>query len=575
MSVIIPVLTEYIDKGIKGAIGDLKKLGKQQLAAAVTGGALLDVARRSIQAANEDARSQRLLETTLKNTTFAREADVKAIEKNLQGLQYSAAVADDELRPALATLLRVTKDSTKAQELLGVALDVSAATGRDLQTVSLGLSRAYQGQVGALRRIGLAVSDGVVANKDFEAAMAEIIPVVQGSAEAAAKGADGGWKKLGIAVGDLSEILGTELNNQLSGVVGVIGKATAAANESGESQGFLGALVKATVSSVVSAIVPFANFNRGMRDSRDNAKDAAKEVGYLGDRIKQLDQQSIKTFQDNKTAAAQAAAAERLKKIREAAERAAKANKERLAEAVKEATRRLEELTSASDDYSNSIRDSIVGTVSLSDAVTQATASEDALNAALQERKEAYEELAKLQAVVFDAATGKTMVADAEDLADAMERVRQAEEGVVSAQGKRVSYTQAFREQINAAKDFAGSLQQLITQGLGQTGLQQLLNLGPVAGAQVAKDILAGTAGLSVADLNLTGLTAAAAGVGTAAAGQMFGADITAAQNTLGAVTYANDIKITVTSADPDKVVEALLKWSKKNGKLPAGIRVS
>jgi hypothetical protein len=104
--------------------------------------------------------------------------------------------------------------------------------------------------------------------------------------------------------------------------------------------------------------------------------------------------------------------------------------------------------------------------------------------------------------------------------------------------------------------------------------LQQLLNLGPVAGAQVAKDLVAGTAGLSVSDLNMDALTAAAAGVGGAAAGQMFGADIAAAQNTVGAVTYANDIKITVTSADPDAVVRALVAWSKKNGKLPASIRV-
>ena len=574
MSIIIPILSEYVGKGTQAAITDLKKLGKQQLASAVSAGALLDVARRSIQAANEDAKSQRLLATTIKNTTFARQDDIDAIEKNLQGLQYSAAVADDELRPALATLLRVTKDSTKAQELLGVALDISASTGRDLQTVTLGLSRAYQGQVGALRRIGLAVSDGAVKSKDFETAMAEIIPVVEGSAKAAASGADGGWKKLGIAVGDLSEILGTELNAQLSGAVGALGKATAAANETGDSQSFIGAAVKATVASLVSAIIPWKNFGAGLNDSKDKAKEAAKEIGTLGDKIKQLDQQDIKTFQNNKTAAAQAAAAARLKAIKEAAEKAAKANKERLAAAVKEATQRLEELTKASNDYANSVRDSITGTISLSDAVSQATASEDNLNAALQERKEAYEELAKLQTQVFDAATGKTMVADAEDLADAMERVRRAEEGVVTAQGQRVSYTQAFREQIAAAKDFAGSLQTLIGQGLQQSGLQQLLNLGPVAGAQVAKDILSGTAGLSVADLNMDQLTAAAAGVGTAAASQMFGTDITAAQNTLGAVTYANDIKITVTSADPDKVVEALVKWSKKNGKLPASIKV-
>lgn len=574
MSIILPILTEYIDKGTKAALTDLKKLGKAQLAQAVAGGAAIDIARRSIQAANEDAKSQRLLANTLKNTTFAREEDIAAIEKNLQGLQYSAAVADDELRPALASLLRVTKDSAEAQELLGVALDISATTGRDLQTVSLGLSRAYQGNVGALRRLGLAVSDGAVKNKDFQAAMDEVIPVVQGSAEAAAAGADGGWKRLGLAVGDLSEILGTELNKQLGGAIGVLGKATSAANQSGDSQTLMGAAIQATISSLVSAVIPFSNFNRGMRDSKDEAKNAAKEVGNLGSRIKQLSEQDIKTFQNNKDAAAKAAYEARLKAARDAAAKLAKENKERLASALETAKQKLEELTKASDDYRDSLRDQLYGTVSLADAVQTATDSEAAFNEALQERKEAYEELAKLQSVVFDAATGKTTVANAEDLADAMERVAKAEAGVTAAQSGRKSYSEQFKEQLAAAKDFASSLQTLIGQGLSQVGLQQLINLGPIAGAQVAKDMIAGTAGLSVADVNLTGLQAAATGVGTAAASQMFGADITAAQNTVGAVTYANDIKITVTSADPDKVVEALVKWSKKNGKLPASIKV-
>jgi len=312
-----------------------------------------------------------------------------------------------------------------------------------------------------------------------------------------------------------------------------------------------------------------------MSDSKDNAKEAGKEIGTLGDKIKQLDQQDIRTFQSNQKAAAQAAYAARMKAAKEAAEKLAKANKERLATALQTAKEKLDDLIKSSDDYRDSLRDQLYGTVSLADAVSRANDTESAYNDALQERKEAYEQLAKLQTVVFDAAIGRTTVANAEDLADALERVRKAEEGVVTAQGQRINYTAAFREQINAAKEFATSLQTLIGQGLTSVGLQQLINLGPVAGAQVAKDILSGSAGLSVSDLNLTGLQAAATGVGAAAANQQFGADITAAQNTVGAVTYANDIKITVTSADPDKVVEALLKWSKKNGKLPAGIRVS
>jgi len=573
MAVRLPVITEYDNKGISAAIGDLKKLGKQQLLGVVSAGALVDAARRSIQAANEDARSQRLLANTLQNTTGATNDQVAAVEANLQKLQYSAAVADDELRPALQKLLQATRDTGKAQDLLATALDIAATTGRDVETVALSLSRAYQGNIGALRRLGLRVSDTAVKSKDFQMAMEEIRPVVDGAAEAAAKGADGGWKRLGIALGDISEVVGTELNNALGPTVSNLGKAAQAATEAGESGSFLGNATKVVIAELIKATAGLGLFGGAAKSAKKDTDDLGASVNVTAGRFRMLEEANKRAYSDLQ-AKRQEEAAKRSKALKEKTDALAKANKERLATALTTARQRLEQLTQASQDYSDSIRDSITGAISLSDAVARATDTEQAYNDALAERRDAYAELAKLQAVTFDAATGKTQVADAEDLAAAMERVAKAESAVVEAQGKRVDYTAAFREQINAAKDFAGSLQTLIGQGLKQTGLQQLLNLGPVAGAQVAKDLVAGTAGLSVSDLNMDALTAAAAGVGGAAAGQMFGADIAGAQNTLGAVTYANDIKITVTSADPDAVVRALVAWSKKNGKLPASIRV-
>jgi hypothetical protein len=573
MAVRLPVITEYDNKGISAAIGDLKKLGKQQLLGVVSAGALVDAARRSIQAANEDARSQRLLANTLQNTTGATNDQVAAVEANLQKLQYSAAVADDELRPALQKLLQATRDTGKAQDLLATALNIAATTGRDVETVALSLSRAYQGNIGALRRLGLRVSDTAVKSKDFQMAMEEIRPVVDGAAEAAAKGADGGWKRLGIALGDISEVVGTELNNALGPAVSNLGKAAQAATAAGESGSFLGNATKVVIAELIKATAGLGLFGGAAKSAKKDTDDLGASVNVTAGRFRMLEEANKRAYSDLQ-AKRQEEAAKRSKGLKEKTDALAKANKERLATALTTARQRLEQLTQASQDYSDSIRDSITGAVSLSDAVARATDTEQAYNDALAERRDAYAELAKLQQVTFDAATGKTQVADAEDLAAAMERVAKAESAVVEAQGKRVDYTAAFREQINAAKDFAGSLQTLIGQGLKQTGLQQLLNLGPVAGAQVAKDLVAGTAGLSVSDLNMDALTAAAAGVGGAAAGQMFGADIAAAQNTVGAVTYANDIKITVTSADPDAVVRALVAWSKKNGKLPASIRV-
>ena len=573
MAVRLPVITEYDNKGISAAIGDLKKLGKQQLLGVVSAGALVDAARRSIQAANEDARSQRLLANTLQNTTGATNDQVAAVEANLQKLQYSAAVADDELRPALQKLLQATRDTGKAQDLLATALDISAVTGRDVETVALSLSRAYQGNIGALRRLGLRVSDTAVKSKDFQMAMEEIRPVVDGAAEAAAKGADGGWKRLGIALGDISEVVGTELNNALGPTVSNLGKAAQAATEAGESGSFLGNATKVVIAELIKATAGLGLFGGAAKSAKKDTDDLGASVNVTAGRFRMLEEANKRAYSDLQ-AKRQEEAAKRSKALKEKTDALAKANKERLATALTTARQRLEQLTQASQDYSDSIRDSITGAISLSDAVARATDTEQAYNDALAERRDAYAELAKLQAVTFDAATGKTQVADAEDLAAAMERVAKAETAVTEAQGKRTDYSAAFKEQITAAKDFAQSLQTLIGQGLKQTGLQQLLNLGPVAGAQVAKDLVAGTAGLSVSDLNMDALTAAAAGVGGAAAGQMFGADIAGAQNTLGAVTYANDIKITVTSADPDAVVRALVAWSKKNGKLPASIRV-
>ena len=573
MAVRLPVITEYDNKGISAAIGDLKKLGKQQLLGVVSAGALVDAARRSIQAANEDARSQRLLANTLQNTTGATNDQVAAVEANLQKLQYSAAVADDELRPALQKLLQATRDTGKAQDLLATALDIAATTGRDVETVALSLSRAYQGNIGALRRLGLRVSDTAVKSKDFQMAMEEIRPVVDGAAEAAAKGADGGWKRLGIALGDISEVVGTELNNALGPTVSNLGKLAQAATESGESGSFLGKATKGIIAELIKATVGLGLFGGAAKSAKKDTDDLGASVNVTAGRFRALEEANKRAYSDMRKKAEEEAK-KRAEEARKKAEALAKANKERLATALTTARERLEQLTQASQDYSDSIRDSITGAISLADAVSRATDTEQAYNDALADRRDAYAELAKLQQVTFDAATGKTQVADAEDLAAAMERVAKAESAVAEAQGKRVDYTAAFREQVNAAKDFAGSLQTLIGQGLNKTGLQQLLNLGPVAGAQVAKDLISGTAGLSVSDLNMDALTAAAAGVGGAAAGQIFGADIAAAQNTVGAVTYANDIKITVTSADPDAVVQALVKWSKKNGKLPASIKV-
>ena len=134
----------------------MHKFGKVSAAAFLTAGtAAVGFAISAAKAAAEDEKSQKLLATALKNTTHATDAQVKANEDFISKMQLTYGVADDKLRPAFAKLVRSTGDITEAQNLMQVAMDVSAGSGRDLESVSFALAKAHSGNIGALTRLGM------------------------------------------------------------------------------------------------------------------------------------------------------------------------------------------------------------------------------------------------------------------------------------------------------------------------------------------------------------------------------------------------------------------------------------
>jgi len=126
------------------------------------------------KAAVEDRKSQELLAVQLDNTTGATAAQIKAVEKQIGVLQLSSSIADDKLRPAYAQLLRATGDTTEAMDLLTLATDVSAGSGKDLTSITTALSKAYQGKMGALTKLGIPMSDSIQNASDYAAAMLKL-----------------------------------------------------------------------------------------------------------------------------------------------------------------------------------------------------------------------------------------------------------------------------------------------------------------------------------------------------------------------------------------------------------------
>ena len=223
MAIFERIVTVYNDKGSKQALKDLNKLeenfaaaGKKiakafAVATAAAGALALKVGKDAVEAAISDQKSQVLLANALRNTTGASDAAIASVEDYIAAQQRSVSVTDDELRPSLATLVAATKDVTQAQSLQNLALDISAGTQKDLQSVSIALAKAVGGNIGALTKLGVPLSASVVKSKDLNAALGELGKTFQGAASQRAKTLEFRMKALQISFGEALETLGYAL----------------------------------------------------------------------------------------------------------------------------------------------------------------------------------------------------------------------------------------------------------------------------------------------------------------------------------------------------------------------------
>jgi hypothetical protein len=158
--------------------------------------------KESAKAAAEDAVSKNQLALSLKNTLGATVATTEAAERWIQKTSNAVAVLDDDLRPALADAVRATGSLDRGQSLLNLALDISAAKGKNLGSVTNALSKAYGGQYTSLQKLLPGVKLGV----NF---YADLTKQFKGSAEAAAD--LNPYQRLQVIFENLKEEVGTAL----------------------------------------------------------------------------------------------------------------------------------------------------------------------------------------------------------------------------------------------------------------------------------------------------------------------------------------------------------------------------
>jgi len=222
-SVVIDIASEFTGKkAFKQAETATDKLSKSVKSLAKTFGltfgtaAVIGYAKASIKAAAADQKAQQQLALALKNVGLER--DAASAESFIQQLQSEFGVIDDLLRPAYQKLAVATKNTAETQRLLAIGLDISASTGRDLESVTGALSKAYLGNNTALGKLGVGISKADLKTKSFKEITDDLAVTFKGSAKAASETYAGSIAKLGVAAANSQEIIGTGLIDALKGL---------------------------------------------------------------------------------------------------------------------------------------------------------------------------------------------------------------------------------------------------------------------------------------------------------------------------------------------------------------------
>lgn len=225
---IVNIVTRVSGNGMAEAEKSTSRF-KSGLASAskVAGVALVAVGAAALgaaKAAAEDAQGQALLANAMVNGAHATKGQIAQTEAFIDSLSRATGVADDELRPAMATLVRATGSVTKSQAALKTAMDISAATGKPLSSITDAMAKGFGGNTSALSRLVPGISQAALKSKNFARILKEVKDKTKGAANEAGQSAAGKLRRFQTSLGEVQEAAGAALLPILDKLAGVLVK---------------------------------------------------------------------------------------------------------------------------------------------------------------------------------------------------------------------------------------------------------------------------------------------------------------------------------------------------------------
>jgi len=131
------------------------------------------------------------------------------VESYITKTSIANNVTDDLLRPSLERLVRATGDVSEAQRLQGLALDISAGSGKSLEAVSMALGKAFEGNAAGLGKLGVGLSAAQLKTMSFDEITKTLSDTFGGQAAIAADTFSGKLGRLGIVFNEAKETVGS------------------------------------------------------------------------------------------------------------------------------------------------------------------------------------------------------------------------------------------------------------------------------------------------------------------------------------------------------------------------------
>lgn len=211
-SLLVNAVTTFDGKALaKGekVIASFAKNAAKSLGIAFGTAGVVAFGKASVKAFADDQAAAARLSTAVKN--LGLEFEDTRITRFISDLESTAAVADDQLRPAFQALLSTTGSVTRSQEMLGLALDISAGSGVGLEEVSKDLSLAYLGQTKGLAKYNTGLTKAELSTAGYVKIQKALNDQYSGQNAARLETYAGKAEALGVAFGNLQETVGQAL----------------------------------------------------------------------------------------------------------------------------------------------------------------------------------------------------------------------------------------------------------------------------------------------------------------------------------------------------------------------------